>query len=53
VSAAGRGEFVRSIRSRLRLPGRSLEFEAVGAGAADAEIAEPIRIGEFERRATG
>lgn len=58
VSAAGRGEFVRSIHSRLRLPGRSLEFAAVDAGADDGEIAEPIRIGEvaigeFERRATG
>jgi hypothetical protein len=53
VRAAGRGEFVRSIRSRLRLPGRSLEFAAEAASAGDVEIAEPIRLGEFERRATG
>ena len=51
VSAAGRGEFVRSARSRLRLPGRSLEFAPVSASAD--ELAEPIRLDDFERRATG
>src|SRR4029453_14285537 len=31
VSVAGRGEFVRRTRSRLRLPGRSLEFAPAAA----------------------
>ena len=48
VSVAGRGEFVRRSRSRLRLPGRYLEFAPV-----DDEVAEPIRLDDFERRATG
>ena len=51
VSAAGRGEFVRRTRSRLRLPGRSLEFAPVDPGPAD--VAEPIRLDDLERRATG
>jgi len=50
VSVAGRGEFVRSARSRLRLPGRSLEFAPVSAGAD--ELAEPIRR-DMPRRAAG
>jgi hypothetical protein len=51
VSVAGRGEFVRRTRSRLRLPDRSLGF-APGE-AADARPAEPIRLDDLERRATG
>ena len=53
VSTAGRGEFVRSIRSRLRLPGRSLEFAPVGTGVD--EVTEPIRLDEpdYVQRATG
>jgi hypothetical protein len=61
VSVAGRGEFVRSARSRMRLPGRTLEFASVdtdagtgaGAGAGDIEVAEPIRLDEVPRRAAG
>lgn len=41
VSVAGRGEFVRSARSRLRLPGRSLEFAPM---PQRADVVEPIRI---------
>ncbi|GAA1843403.1 hypothetical protein [Agromyces salentinus] len=37
VNAAGRGEFARHARSRLRLPGRSLEFAPVPAGPGPAE----------------
>jgi hypothetical protein len=51
VSVAGRGEFVRSARSRLRLPGRSLEFAPVGP--RPDEFVEPIRLDDFARRATG
>jgi len=51
VSAAGRGEFVRSARSRLRLPDRTLEFAPVGHGAS--ELAEPIPLGDARRRAAG
>jgi hypothetical protein len=50
VSVAGRGEFVRRTRSRLRLPGRSLEFAPVDPGA---DPVEPIRLDDLERRATG
>ncbi|MEV1129615.1 hypothetical protein [Agromyces sp. NPDC049794] len=52
VSAAGRGEFVRRSRSRLRLPGRHLEFAPVPADSTPG-LAEPIRLDDFERRATG
>jgi hypothetical protein len=57
VSTAGRGEFVRRARSRLRLPGRSLEFAPVptapdptlGAPTASAPISRmpvaPARVG--------
>jgi hypothetical protein len=52
VSAAGRGEFVRSIRSQLRLPGRSLEFAPVGAGVD--EVTEPTSLEpDYVQRATG
>ena len=51
VSVAGRGEFVRRARSRLRLPGRSLEFAP--ATRASRDPAEPIRLDDLEQRATG
>ena len=51
VSVAGRGEFVRRARSRLRLPGRSLEFAPATRSTGDP--AEPIRLEDLERRATG
>ena len=50
VSVAGRGEFVRRTRSRLRLPGRSLEFAPVETAVPPAA---PIRLDDLERRATG
>ena len=50
VSVAGRGEFVRSARSRLRLPARTLDFAPVDGGGD--EIAEPVRL-ESTRRAAG
>ncbi|WP_157002830.1 hypothetical protein [Agromyces laixinhei] len=55
VSAGGRGEFGRRGRSRLQLPGRSLEFrvaadEAVPQGAS-APLNAPVRLDEYVRRA--
>lgn len=41
VNVAGRGEFVRHARSRLRLPGRSLEFAPVGSDPARPDPAHP------------
>jgi hypothetical protein len=51
VSVAGRGEFVRRARSRLRLPGRSLEFAPAEPAGGDATT--PVRLDDLERRATG
>jgi len=52
VSVAGRGEFVRRARSRLRLPGRSLEFAPADPDGVP-EAAPPVRLDDLERRATG
>lgn len=49
VSVGGRGEPGRRGRSRLRLPGPSLEFAPVEAAVPPA----PVLIGDYERRATG
>ncbi|MDQ0896082.1 hypothetical protein [Agromyces ramosus] len=49
VSVGGRAEPGRRARSRLRLPGRSLEFAAAEPGAPR----DPVRLDEYERRATG
>jgi hypothetical protein len=51
VSAAGRGEFVRRARSRLRLPGPGLEFAPVDQSASGS--AEPIPFDDVRRRAAG
>ncbi|WP_448810037.1 hypothetical protein [Agromyces bauzanensis] len=55
VSVAGRGEFERRGRSRLRLPGRHLEFAPAVASPGSVEpvhLGEPVLL-DFERRATG
>ncbi len=51
VSTAGRGEFVRRARSRLRLPGPALEFAPVDPTASGH--AEPIPFDDVRRRAAG
>ena len=51
VSTAGRGEFVRRARSRLRLPGPALEFAPVDQSASG--FAEPIPFDDVKRRAAG
>lgn len=61
VSVAGRGELVRHARSRLRLPGRHLEFAPAPAGQLGPALAEPVHPAhldgpahlDVERRATG
>lgn len=51
VSTAGRGEFVRRARSRLKLPGPALEFAPIDQGAS--RVAEPIPFDDVRRRAAG
>lgn len=51
VSTAGRGEFVRRARSRLKLPGPALEFAPIDQGASP--LAEPIPFDDVRRRAAG